>query len=139
SERQRDRVLGYIESGLGQGARPLAGGNRVGDKGFFVAPTVLSDVTSEMDVMREEIFGPVICALRVGDDLDEIARIANDSIYGLAAHLWTRDIGTVHELARRLKAGSIRVNGAARIDHAVPFGGYKQSGWGRERGREGVE
>ena len=95
---------------------------------------------SNMRVVREEIFGPVLCAMKFGDsDLDAIARIANDTDYGLAASIWTRDISTAHKLAKKIRAGSVRINTAGTVDPAMPLGGYKQSGWGRENGREGTE
>jgi phenylacetaldehyde dehydrogenase len=93
-----------------------------------------------MSVMRDEIFGPVVCALRFGDeDLDAIARVANDTSYGLSAYIWTSNVSTAHKLASRIKAGSISVNGGAGMDFTMPFGGFKQSGLGREHGREGAE
>lgn len=140
SQGQFDRVTGYIESGRSEGAEVVIGGQRAGTEGYFVQPTVLAQTHGDMRVMREEIFGPVICATPVDDDdLDKLARIANDTTYGLAAYIWTRDMGIVHKLARRIKAGTIQVNGGVGLDPALPFGGYKQSGWGREKGREGVE
>ena len=103
-------------------------------------PTVLAQTHRSMKVVREEIFGPVICAMPIDDeDLDRIACVANDTTYGLSAYLWTRDVGIVHKLARKIRAGTVQVNGGAGLDPAVPFGGYKQSGWGREHGRAGVE
>ncbi len=140
SEEQRRRVLGYIESGKSDGARVLAGGGAVSRAGYFVEPTVLTDTTSNMKVVREEIFGPVLCAMKFSDtDLDAVARLANDTDYGLAASIWTRDISTAHKLAKKIRAGSVRINTAGTVDPAMPLGGYKQSGWGRENGREGTE
>jgi phenylacetaldehyde dehydrogenase len=139
SAAQRDRVLGYIESGRREGAALASGGGAVGKRGYFVAPTVLVDVASSMRVMREEIFGPVLCATRFGDgDFDAIMAEANNSPYGLIAAVWTRDLGTAHRAARELKAGVVRINSMAR-HLSLPFGGVKQSGWGRENGRSGVE
>jgi phenylacetaldehyde dehydrogenase len=140
SDEQRRRVLGYIDSGRGDGARVLTGGGAELRDGFFVQPTVLADTTRDMKVVREEIFGPVLCAMKFTDtDLDAIARLANDTEYGLAASIWTRDISTAHRLARKIRAGSVRINTAGTVDPSMPLGGYKQSGWGRENGREGTE
>jgi phenylacetaldehyde dehydrogenase len=140
SDVQRKRVLGYIESGRGDGARVLVGGTAPAGQGYFVEPTVLADTTQNMKVVREEIFGPVLCAMKFSDtDLDAIARMANDTDYGLAASIWTRDISTAHKLAKKIRAGSVRINTAGTVDAAMPLGGYKQSGWGRENGREGTE
>jgi phenylacetaldehyde dehydrogenase len=140
SDEQRRRVLGYIDSGRGDGARLLVGGAAPAGDGYFVEPTVLADAAPQMRVVREEIFGPVLCAMKFSDsDLDAIARFANDTDYGLAASIWTRDISTAHKLARKIRAGSVRINTGGTVDAAMPLGGYKQSGWGRENGREGVE
>ena len=118
----------------------MRGGDRVGERGYFMQPTIMSGVHRDMRIMREEIFGPVVAAMQFEDeDLDAIARRANDTPYGLAAYIWTQDVSKVHGLAARIRAGCIQVNGGAALDAAVPFGGYKQSGWGRECGPEGVE
>jgi phenylacetaldehyde dehydrogenase len=140
SSQQLERVAGYVRSGQQQGAEIVAGEQSLPSKGYFVRPMVLSNVRPEMTVMREEIFGPVVCALRFGDeDLDAIARTANDTSYGLSAYIWTSNVSTAHKLASRIKAGSISVNGGAGMDFTMPFGGFKQSGLGREHGREGAE
>ncbi len=140
SAQQLERVTGYIRAGESQGAQIVSGNQVLPGKGFFVRPTIMSDVRPEMSVMRDEIFGPVVCALRFGDeDLDSIARLANDTSYGLSAYIWTRNVSIAHKLASRIKAGSISVNGGAGMDFTMPFGGFKQSGIGREHGREGME
>ena len=141
SQKQLDRVSGYIDSGREQGAEVVVGGQRIeGKAGYFMQPTVLAETNRDMRVVREEIFGPVVCAMPIDDeDLDRIARIANDTDYGLSSYIWTRDMGVAHKLAKKIKAGMVRINGGMGIDYALPFGGYKQSGWGREHGREGVE
>jgi phenylacetaldehyde dehydrogenase len=140
SQKQLERVTGYIESGSQDGAEVVVGGKRVDGKGYFMQPTVLAQTNRDMRVVREEIFGPVVCAMPIDDDdLDRIARQANDTDYGLSSNIWTRDISVAHKLARKIKAGMVRINGGQGLDYALPFGGYKQSGWGREHGREGVE
>jgi phenylacetaldehyde dehydrogenase len=140
SAQQLERVAGYVRAGQSQGAQIVVGEQPLPAKGYFVRPTVLSNVTPDMTVMREEIFGPVVCALRFGDeDMDAIARVANDTSYGLSAYIWTSNVSVAHKLASRIKAGSISVNGGAGMDFTMPFGGFKQSGLGREHGREGVE
>ncbi len=137
SEEQFDKVTGYIDSGIKEGARVAAGGKRHGDRGYFVQPTVLTNTKPNMKVMREEIFGPVVCAESFSDaDLDRVAREANDTIYGLAASVWTRDLSTAHKMARRIRSGTVWINCHNVFDASLPFGGYKQSGWGREMGEE---
>ena len=131
---QQQRVLGYIQSGYAEGARAAVGGAAGGGEGYFVKPTVLVDTRDDMKVVREEIFGPVVVAMPY-DDLDEVARRANDTPYGLAASIWSNDLSRVHRLIPRIKAGTVWVNCHNILDNAMPFGGYKQSGIGREMGR----
>lgn len=138
SQSQFDKVTGYLAAGLADGARALCGGKRWGDTGFFVEPTVFVDVRPEFSVVAEEIFGPVVAAMPFRAD-DDIAAAANDSIYGLAAGIWTRDLSRAHRLARQLKAGSVWINQYNGFDTAMPFGGYKQSGWGRELGASAID
>jgi acyl-CoA reductase-like NAD-dependent aldehyde dehydrogenase len=137
SKKQQDRVLSYCESGLAQGAKLVTGGRRRGDKGYFVEPTVFANTDPSMKIFQEEIFGPVVSAIPF-KDIDEALRIANDSSYGLAANIWTRDIKRAHKLASRLQAGSVWINCHGVVDAALPFGGFKQSGWGREVSEEGI-
>jgi phenylacetaldehyde dehydrogenase len=138
SQEQLERVCGYLDSGREEGARAVVGGARVGDQGYFVAPTVLVDTKPDMKVIREEIFGPVVAAVPFRSP-EEVLLTANDSVYGLAAAVWTRDIGKAHRIARGLRAGTVWINCYNVFDAAMPFGGYKQSGWGREMGREVLE
>ena len=133
SEEQFERVKGYIDSGLSEGAHALAGGSPSNGDGYFVSPTLFTEVSDEMKIAREEIFGPVLVAMPF-DELDEVAARANDTEYGLAAGLWTRDISNAHKLAALLKAGSVYINSWGGGDPAAPFGGYKASGIGREKG-----
>ena len=140
SDEQFQRVTGFLDSGRAQGVEVVTGGKRHGNEGYFVEPTVLTKTTPDMKVVREEIFGPVVCAMPYNDDdLDRIARQGNATEYGLAASIWTRDIGIAHKLARKLRAGSVWINVHNFNDVALPFGGYKQSGWGREMGYEAIE
>ncbi len=138
SQEQFDKVTGYLREGIADGARALTGGNRWGDQGYFVEPTVFVDVKPEFSIVQEEIFGPVVAALPFNAD-DGPITAANDSIYGLAAGIWTRDISKAHRTAKRLKAGSVWINQYNGFDTAMPFGGYKQSGWGRELGASAID
>ena len=135
SEEQLSRVCGYLDSGFAEGARAAAGGKKVNGPGYFVQPTVLVDTQPNMKVCKEEIFGPVVTAIPF-DDPEEVLPTANDSVYGLAAGIWTRDIRKAHLLASRLRVGTVWINCYNVFDAALPFGGYKQSGWGREMGHE---
>ncbi|MEM6445891.1 MAG: aldehyde dehydrogenase family protein [Cyanobacteria bacterium P01_D01_bin.123] len=133
SQAQMDRVMHYIESGMREGAHLACGGNRIGDRGFFVEPTVFADVRDDMTIAREEIFGPVMSVIKF-KDIDEAIRRANQTHYGLAAAVWTRDISKAHAIAHAVKAGTVWVNCYDVFDAAAPFGGFKQSGMGRELG-----
>ncbi len=142
SARQLEKVAGYFELGQREGATVLAGSRRVAapgfEGGFYVAPTLLRDVRPDMRICREEIFGPVISAMPF-DTLDEAVRLGNDTAYGLGSGVWTRDLATAHQMTRRLRAGSVWVNCYQTADPAIPFGGYKLSGYGRESGAEHFE
>jgi phenylacetaldehyde dehydrogenase len=139
SEEQQRRIQGYVESGLEQGAKKITKRATADSRGYFVQPTVLTNTTASMRVVREEIFGPVLCAMRFEEsELAEIATQANASDYGLGAVVWTNNLSAAHHLVRKLKAGTVRVNGGG-LDPALPFGGFKHSGWGRENGRAGIE
>ena len=142
SERQMQRVLDYIESGKQEGATVVVGGGRDTDgdksKGFFVKPTIFAEVKPEMKIAREEIFGPVLSAIRFRD-AEDAARIANDTSYGLASAIWTKDIKLAHGLAKEIKAGSVWINTYNGFDSGSPFGGYKQSGFGRDLGSYALE
>jgi phenylacetaldehyde dehydrogenase len=135
SDEQFEKVLGYLASGRGDGAEAVVGGDRFGDRGYFVQPTILTNTNPNMKVEREEIFGPVVCAIPF-EDPDEIVPVANDTNYGLAAGVFTRDISKAHRTAKRLRAGTVWVNTYHVFDAAMPFGGYKESGWGREMGHQ---
>jgi aldehyde dehydrogenase (NAD+) len=140
SAKQRESVLGYVEAGRKEGAEVVAGGEAatVGGKGYFMQPTILDACRNDMKVAQEEIFGPVLVTIPF-DDVKEAVRLANDSIFGLAAGVWTRDIGKAHQVARELQAGTVWINQYNWYDSGAPFGGYKQSGFGRELGKQALE
>jgi phenylacetaldehyde dehydrogenase len=138
SNEQLATVTSYLASGREDGAEVRAGGHRIGDRGYFFEPTVIANTRPEMRIVSEEIFGPVVVAAPF-DDLDHLAKIANDTPYGLGAGIWTKDISKAHLLARKIKAGTVYINCYNVFDAALPFGGYKQSGWGREMGHQVLE
>jgi aldehyde dehydrogenase (NAD+) len=141
SQEQMKTVLGFIEAGKSEGAKLVAGGNRAsvnGGKGFFIEPTIFGDVKNDMKIAQEEIFGPVLSVLTF-DDIDEVIERANNNPYGLAAAVWTRDVKKAHMVSRRLKAGTVWINTYGLMDAALPFGGYKSSGFGRELGAHAME
>lgn len=140
SAEQRNRVAGYVEAGLKEGAELACGGKALPSPGYFYEPTILTQTQPSMTPVRNEIFGPVLCVQRFGDDdLDSVVKAANSTIYGLSGSVWTRDLGTAMQMVRRIDSGQVSVNMHAAIDPAMPFGGNKQSGWGREFGKEGLE
>src|SRR5215472_15737269 len=142
SEQQLERVTGYLAIGRKEGAHTLAGGTRLTEgplaKGYFVPPTVFANVQDNMRIAQEEIFGPVISAIKF-TDMDELIRRANATTFGLGSGVWTRDVGKAHHVSKALRAGSVWVNCYQAMDPAVPFGGYKMSGYGRESGKQHLE
>jgi phenylacetaldehyde dehydrogenase len=136
SKVQFERVTGFLQSGKEEGARTVVGGNRRGTSGYFVEPTVLDRTQETMRVYQEEIFGPVVTVIPFKEVDEDLIRRANDTVYGLAAGIWTSDMRRAHRIANRLRAGTVWLNCYNIFDAALPFGGYKQSGWGREMGHE---
>jgi phenylacetaldehyde dehydrogenase len=139
SQTQLDRVSGYLKSGAAEGAKAMCGGKRSGESGYFVEPTVLVDTSPHMKVYQEEIFGPVVTVIPFKSADDDLLTRANDTTYGLAAGIYTRDMGKAHRIANRLRAGTVWINCYNIFDAALPFGGYKQSGWGREMGHNALD
>jgi aldehyde dehydrogenase (NAD+) len=135
---QFDKIMSYIEKGNSQGANCIVGGDRFGDRGYFVQPTIFDHVTDSMSIAQDEIFGPVMSILTFEDWEDLLAR-ANNTFYGLAAAIWTRNVGRAHEFAKRVRAGTVWINCYDVFDAAAPFGGFKMSGQGRELGEEGLK
>ena len=134
---QFEKVLRYIQLGREQGAECVTGGKRWGERGYYIEPTLFAKVKDEMTIAREEIFGPVLCALRFSE-VEEVVQRANNTTFGLAAAVWTRDLKKAHYLANKIKAGTVWINCYYGLDMAAPFGGYKMSGVGRELGEEGI-
>jgi len=135
---QFDKIMSYIDKGRAQGARCVTGGERYGDKGYFIAPTIFDNVKDDMAIARDEIFGPVMSVIKFRD-IEEVIERANSTDYGLAAAVWTRDIGKAHAIADRVRAGTVWVNCYDVFDAAAPFGGFKQSGMGRELGEKSLD
>ena len=136
--RQAERVSDFIAGARGEGAAIVVGGERLGPAGTFISPTVVADVTANMEIVREEVFGPVL-AVQKFDDVDEVVAMANDSVYGLAASVWTESLSHAHRLSSRIKAGTVWINCHSMYDASLPIGGVKQSGYGRDSGREALE
>jgi phenylacetaldehyde dehydrogenase len=139
SEIQKNRVSSYLSAGRSEGARAITGGNARDGAGYFIEPTVFVDTKPSMKIVKEEIFGPVVTVSPFAELNEDVVHAANDTIYGLAAGIWTRDISKAHQLAARLKSGTVWINCYNIFDAALPFGGYKQSGWGREMGEAVLE
>ena len=137
SEEQFDRVLSYIDIGKGEGARLVAGGGRIGDRGYFVQPTIFADVDNRMRIAQEEIFGPVASVIPV-DNVEEAVRVANETCYGLAA-VWTKDVQKAHTVAHKVRAGTVWVNTYGATDTRSPWGGFGDSGFGRELDRQALD
>ena len=135
---QFEKIMSYIDKGKNEGAQCVAGGNRVGEQGYFIEPTIFDNVSDDMSIATDEIFGPVMSVLTF-DDKEDMIRRANNTFYGLAAAVWTRDIANAHDFAARVRAGTVWVNCYDVFDAAAPFGGFKMSGYGRELGEEGLK
>jgi phenylacetaldehyde dehydrogenase len=140
SSDQVETVMGYIEAGKATSADLVCGGETIAGPGHFVQPTIFGQTTMDMKIAKEEIFGPVLCVQKFGDhDLDAIAEQCNSTIYGLSGSVWTRDISVAHRMVNKIDSGQVAINCHAAVDPAIPFGGNRQSGWGREMGEEGLE
>jgi phenylacetaldehyde dehydrogenase len=140
SAEQRETVMGYIEAGKSSGADLVCGGEALAGKGYFVQPTLFGNTNMDMKIAKEEIFGPVLCVQKFGDcDLETIAAETNKTIYGLSGSVWTKDISVAHRMVNLIDSGQVAINCHAAVDPAIPFGGNRQSGWGREFGQEGLE
>jgi phenylacetaldehyde dehydrogenase len=140
SAEQRETVMGYIDAGKAAGADLVCGGEALGGKGYFVQPTLFGNTNMDMKIAKEEIFGPVLCVQKFGDcDLETIAAETNKTIYGLSGSVWTKDISVAHKMVNLIDSGQVAINCHAAVDPAIPFGGNRQSGWGREFGQEGLE
>jgi len=142
NKEQYEKILKYIEFGKEEGARLVEGGtpDTTGDnaKGFYIRPTIFADANNQMKVAQEEIFGPVLVAIRFKDE-DEVIKMANDTTYGLAAGLWSADVSRAHRVASKLDAGMVYINRYGCYDFSAPFGGFKQSGWGKEMAKQSLE
>jgi aldehyde dehydrogenase (NAD+) len=137
TNRQLDKTMEYIRIGKEEGARLVCGGKRIGDKGYYVEPTIFADVTDDMKIAKEEIFGPVMVILKF-TEYNEVIQRANNSIYGLTGGVSTRDISKALDAAKKIKAGTVWINCWNEFDPGIPFGGFKQSGVGRELGPNGL-
>jgi phenylacetaldehyde dehydrogenase len=139
SEQHCKKVLAYIESGIKEGATLLTGGKQLSEQGLYIQPTIFTDCTADMTIVQEEIFGPVMTVQKFSTlDIDKIAELANNTNYGLSGSVWTKDLAVAHALVARIRAGQVSINCHGAIGTNIPFGGYGQSGWGREYGLEGL-